>query len=131
MFSCKPLGKKNEMTSKLNARPLSSLLFFIAINPVNKSLVSVENEKLTSLKFKGVCGPRAKYPQAPPNQMQASQGQAAALMLQVIYLQKWTTWTLLGGISLSPNKRFYFHLTSGQLPWVTAHVGELHANSWK
>lgn len=60
VFSCKPPGKKNEMISKQNAQPFSNLY----CRNSNKSGVSVKNEKLTNLEFKGVCGPRAKHPKA-------------------------------------------------------------------
>lgn len=61
MFHCKPRGKKNETISTLNAQPLSNLLY---CRHSNKSGVSVKNEKLTDLNFKGSCGPRAKHPKA-------------------------------------------------------------------
>lgn len=53
-------------------------------------------------------------------------------MLQLLYLQKQTTWTVLGGISLSPNYGFTF-LDQGPAAMGTAMsnghgTGELMAN---
>lgn len=78
-------------------------IFFIAITPINKSLVFAGNEKLTDLKFQGLWGPRVKHPKSSVQNKSKDNKEATAPVSQLLYLQKETIWTPLGGISSSPN----------------------------
>lgn len=101
VFSCKPLGKMQETVSKIKAQPLSSFLYY---HNSNKWIFRLCWER----KADQPQVPRPTWPQSKTAQSSTQPNPRVkrlnkALMSQLLYLQERTTWTPLGGISLSPN----------------------------